>query len=78
MLMYLNSRVAIDLDDKISLHFMITGQTKNVVDGAFGYIKRKLNKKVKTSKQMMEVIEGCSVQTQCVPAKMLALFHWKD
>lgn len=64
MHMYLVWRVANDLNGKIALHLMIAGNTKNDVDGVFSHIKRRLKAtEVRTSKQMMEDVEGNNVQT---------------
>lgn len=39
---YLVWRVLVGLDNSISLYFLVGGHTKNVCDGAFGHVKRKV------------------------------------
>ena len=66
----------IGLDDDISLYFLVAGHTKNVCDGAFRHVKRKLRKtNVVTPADMMRVIEGSASTTKCIPSRDV---HWRE
>lgn len=78
ILMYLCWRVIVRLSESIFLHFMIAGHTKNVVDGAFGHVKRKLKiRDTRTPREMMSVIEDSSENSLCIPSADVLWRQWK-
>ena len=77
--MYLCWRTLVGLNETLTLHFMVAGHTKNIVDGAFGHIKRKLvTKDVRTPSEMMDLISESSENTHCVPAVSVSWALWKN
>lgn len=69
VLWYLCWRVLIGLNNSIELCFLIAGHTKNVCDGAFGHVKRRLNQTdTHTPADMMSVTENSRSRTKCVPS----------
>ncbi|PXF42478.1 hypothetical protein BWQ96_07787 [Gracilariopsis chorda] len=79
VLWYLCWRVLMDLNDSIELCFFIAGHTKNVCDGAFGHVKRRLNQtNTHMTSDMMSFIENSSSTTKCVPSVHVDWKDWKS
>lgn len=79
LLMYLRWRSFVRMNDSIFLSFMLAGHTNNVVDGAFGHIKRKIKTKDDlTPSDMMEIVESSSESSRCVPCQYVAWRQRKD
>lgn len=75
---YLAWRVLAGYDDEISLHFLVAGHTKNVVDGAFGSFKRKVrNMKVVHPADAMYALKNSSESTIPVLASAVRWTSWK-
>lgn len=52
---------------------------KNLCDGAFGHVKRKLWKSnVHAPVEMMQVIEDSSISTTCVPPSNVPWLNWNQ
>lgn len=61
MIMHLFWLTIVGLHDTGTIMFMITGHTKNVVDGAFGHIKRKLKSNdARTSSEIIDIVANSS------------------
>lgn len=79
VLFYLCWLTILGLHDAVHLDFMVAGHTKNVVDGAFGHVKRKLKTNdARTAREMMELVELSSSSTHCIPASFVNWKLWKD
>lgn len=47
---------------------MVVGNTKNVIDSAFGHVKRKLrSRKARTLQEMVDIVEMRSASFHCIP-----------
>lgn len=79
VLWYLSWRVMMGLDDEVTLFFLVAGHTKNVCDGAFGQVKRRLaHQDAITPAEMMHVIDNSSTTTSIIPSAAVLWFQWKD
>lgn len=79
VLFYLCWRTLMGLNEEVSLYFMVAGHTKNIVDGAFGHIKRHLkSNEARCPSEMMSLIETSSSSTVCVPSARIGWILWKD
>ena len=57
------------MNNQVDLFFLIAGHTKNLCDGAFGHVKRRIKvRDVHTPQEMMNVIEDSSNTTKCIPS----------
>ena len=58
---------------------MVAGHTKNVVDGAFGHVKRRLKfNDARCPSEMMALIETSSSSTVCIPSTRVDWILWKE
>lgn len=79
VLFYLCWRTIVGLNEDVSLDFMVAGHTKNVVDGAFGHVKRKLKRReARTPREMMDIVEMSSTSSHCIPGSTVNWILWKD
>lgn len=68
----------VGIEDVVELHFLIAGHTKNVCDGAFGHIKRRLSHTdAYTPGDMLKIIEESSSTTKCIPSTKVFWRNWK-
>lgn len=66
------------MHERTYLYFLVPGQTKNVCDGAFGHVKRRLqHREAHVPVDMMQVIEESSVSTRCIPSQKVEWRNWK-
>lgn len=78
VLFYLCWRTLVGLNEEVMLTFMVAGHTKNVVDGAFGHIKRKLKLHgARTPGDMGNIISTSSSTTKFVPSGKVRWLLWK-
>lgn len=69
ILMYLRWRVFVGFHDEAILYFLIKAHKKNVVDGSFGHIKRRLKvRDTRTSRELLAIVEASSELNVCVIA----------
>lgn len=79
VLWYLCWRTIFGYNEEVSLKFMVPGHTKNVADGSFGHIKRKLKSTdARTPIEMMNIIACSSASTKCVTSVDVIWVSWKD
>ena len=72
-------RVLLYMNNQVDLFFLIAGHTKNVCDGAFVHVKRRLKvRDVHTPQEMMNVIKGSNDTTKCIPSANVDWRDWKD
>lgn len=78
MLWFFLWRVTVQLEDEITLNFLVAGHTKNRCDGAFGFVKRRLKThNVVTSRQMMRVVSESSSTNHVVCSVDVRWLSWK-
>lgn len=67
-----------DFNEEIELTLMVTGHKKNVIDGSFGHVKRRLKKTdTRSPLEMMNVVQNSSSSNFCVSSSCVARMLWK-
>jgi len=77
MCAYLAWRVIVGLHNKISLHFMLTGHTRCLVDGCFGLFKQKFRRSDCYSFSQLEQVVNSSAQTNVAHVLRSSPVEWR-
>lgn len=73
VLFYLHWLILTRSHNVVTLDFIVTGLTKNVVEGAFEHVKRKLKSSdARTTRKMMKFVELSSTSTRCIAASLVS------
>ena len=71
--------IILSFKTETNLHFLVAGHTKNVCDGAFGHVKRRLKRTdVYTPRDMMDCIRTSHIPSIYIPSIDVSWRDWKS